>query len=55
MGFDVSTARAVLEHYRGDIRRTIEKLLESGGALPPECEVQSRRTKTAKIERGKTS
>lgn len=49
MGFDVTTAKIVLEHYQGDVRRAIEKLLESGGALPPECEhVKSKKSRTVK-------
>ena len=38
MGFDVDTSRLVLMHYH-DVAKAIERLLETSGALPPECQV----------------
>ena len=37
MGFDVDISRSVLKHY-GDVTKSIERLLETGGLLPPECQ-----------------
>ncbi|XP_028403320.1 NEDD8 ultimate buster 1-like [Dendronephthya gigantea] len=37
MGFDVDISRSVLKHY-GDVTKAIERLLETGGSLPPECQ-----------------
>ncbi|XP_046850929.1 NEDD8 ultimate buster 1-like [Xenia sp. Carnegie-2017] len=36
MGFNVDISRSVLKHY-GDINKTIGRLLETSGELPPEC------------------
>ncbi len=38
MGFDVDISRSVLKHY-GNVTKAIERLLETGGHLPPECQV----------------
>lgn len=37
MGFDVDISRSVLKHY-GDVNKAIDRLLETGGSLPPECQ-----------------
>lgn len=37
MGFDVDISRAVLQHYQ-DVTKAIERLLETNGLLPPECQ-----------------
>ena len=37
MGFDVDISRSVLKHY-SDVTKSIERLLETGGLLPPECQ-----------------
>ena len=37
MGFDVDISRSVLKHY-GDVTKSIERLLETSGLLPPECQ-----------------
>jgi hypothetical protein len=39
MGFDVDISRSVLKHY-WDVTKAIERLLETGGLLPPECQVE---------------
>ena len=38
MGCDVDTSRLVLMHYR-DVAKAIERLFETSGALPLECQV----------------
>ena len=52
MGFDVSIARSLLEYYHGDVRHTIEKLLECGGVLPPECQAKNMEHKKRKNRTG---